>query len=87
MQNHHQNRKARWVTRWVKNIAVPLTGFCSLAFAAASDPLASSMDIAGVGNQTTSATTVAGEYITWREWIIDSPEIAGFALNLSLIHI
>ena len=81
MQNHHQNRKARWVTRWVKSIAVPLTGFCSLAFAAASDPLASSVDIAGVGNQTTSTTTVAGEYITWREWIIDSPEIAGFALN------
>ena len=77
MQNHHQNRKARWV----KSIALPLTGFCSLAFAAASDPLASSVDIAGVGNQTTSATTVAGEYITWREWIIDSPEIAGFALN------
>ena len=77
MQNHHQNRKARWV----KSIALPLTGFCSLAFAAASDPLASSVEIAGVGNQTTSATTVAGEYITWREWIIDSPEIAGFALN------
>jgi len=89
MLNHHQNRKARWKTRWVtllvtllvKGIAVTLTGFCSLAFAAASDPLANSVDIAGVGNQTTSATTVAGEYIAWREWIIDSPELAGFALN------
>ena len=85
MLDHHQNRKARWITRWVtllvKGITVTLTGFCSLAFAAASDPLANSVDIAGVGNQTTSATTVAGEYIAWREWIIDSPELAGFALN------
>ena len=77
MQNHHQNRKARWIN----SIAVPLTGFCSLAAAAASGPLATSVDRAGVGAQTTSATTDTGEYIAWREWIIDSPEIAGFALN------
>jgi hypothetical protein len=89
MLNHHQNRKARWKTRWVtllvtllvKGIAVTLTGFCSLAFAAASDPLATSADRVGVGAQATSATTDTGEYIAWREWIIDSPEIAGFALN------
>jgi hypothetical protein len=77
MQNHHQNRKARWIN----SIAVPLTGFCSLAAAAASGPLAASVDRAGVGAQTTSATTGTGEYIAWREWIIYSPEIAGFALN------
>ena len=70
MLNHHQNRKARWVTLFVtllvKGIAVTLTGFCSLAFAAASDPLATSADRVGVGAQATSATTDTGEYIAWR---------------------
>ncbi|MFT4860831.1 MAG: hypothetical protein ACI95C_000029 [Pseudohongiellaceae bacterium] len=34
-----------------------------------------------VGNTNSSAQTEAGEYISWREHIIDSPEIAGFALS------
>jgi len=36
MQNYHQNRKARWIN----SIAVPLTGFFSLAAAAAIGRLA-----------------------------------------------
>ena len=81
MQNYDPNRKVHGVTRGVNSIVVPLTGFCCLAFAAASDPLTTSLDRAGVGAQSTSATTDTGEYIAWREWIIDSPETAGFALN------
>ena len=34
-----------------------------------------------VGSSLTTAVTKAGHYISWREHIIDSPEVAGFALS------
>jgi len=77
MRSHRQNRKIRWV----RNIAVPLTCLCALAFAAVPGTLDKTAEMTGIGAQIGSATAASGEYITWREWIIDSPELAGFALS------
>ena len=77
MRSHRQNRKIRWV----RNIAVPLTCLCALAFAAAPGTLDKTAEMTGIGAQIGSAKAASGEYITWREWIIDSPELAGFALS------
>ena len=77
MRTHRQNRKIRWV----HNLAVPLTCVCALAFAAVPGTLDKTTEMTGIGAQIGSATAASGEYITWREWIIGSPELAGFALS------